>query len=347
VKALTFVASREVAITTVPDPEIQAPTDVLVRVRLAGVCGSDLHVYQGREVGLDAGAVMGHELVGEVVEVGREVRSLRRGDLVSSPFSTSCGDCFYCARGLTARCERGQLFGWVSNGRGLQGVQAELARVPLADSTLLAIPPDVGLEEALLLGDVLSTGYFCADMAGIRPEDLQVVVGCGPVGLMAIVAARELGAERVHAIDSVPERLALARRFGATPLSLADDPVSIVREATDGRGADAVLEAVGGSEALGLAMRLVRPGGTIASVGVHAGHASGLSPEAAYDKNLTVRFGRCPVRRYMERLLPLVREKRHPLAAIVSHRLSLDDGVDAYRMFDEKLDGCTKAVLRP
>jgi len=333
---------------SVGEPGLVAPTDALIRVQLAAICGSDLHVWHGREIGLDGGTVMGHEFLGEVLEIGAEVHRIRRGDRVVSPFSTSCGACFYCGRGLPARCTRGQLFGWVERGAGLHGGQAELVRVPLADSTLLVLPGDLALEAGLVLGDVLATGYHCATMAGLTAQDVCVVIGCGPVGLMAILAARELGAGRVLALDSVPERLALAARFGAEPVDLRGaDPLAMARDATDGRGVDAVLEAVGSAESTRLAFTLVRPGGTISAVGVHHETAFPFSPGEAYDKNLTYRIGRCPARHYMERLLPVARRREADLQALFTHRVSLDQGPEAYRVFDAKRDGCIKVALLP
>lgn len=346
-KALTFQGIETVRHEAVPDPRIEDTGDVIVRVECAGICGSDLHVYHGRETGLDLGTVMGHEFVGEVVDAGREVREFSAGDRVVSPFTTSCGTCFYCTRGLTARCTEGQLFGWVERGAGLQGCQAEYLRVPLADSTLVAAPDGASAEATLFAGDVLSTGYFCADLAGIEPGAVVVVLGCGPVGLMAVIGARELGAGRLFAVDSLAERLALAGRFGAEPLDLGGDPVSAVLEATDGRGADAVLEVVGSPEATRLAIDIARPGGTIAAVGVHTEKQFAFSPVEAYDKNLTYRAGRCPARRYMDRVLPVVEAGSYDLEAVVSHRLPLEEGPRGYEIFAQKLDGCTKVVLTP
>jgi threonine dehydrogenase-like Zn-dependent dehydrogenase len=348
VKALTFGGRQSVRLETVAEPVLQAPSDAILEVRLTAVCGSDLHVYHERERGLDPGTVMGHELVGVVVETGAEVETLKPGDRVASPFTTSCGRCFFCERGLTCRCVHGQLFGWVEKGRGLPGTQAERVRVPLADSTLLVLPEDVSDEEGLLLGDVLSTGYFCADLADVDSAGVFAVVGCGPVGLMAIVAARHRGADRVYAIDSVPERLALARGFGAATVNHEESsPVDVIGEATEGRGADAALEVVGSPAATRLAVDLVRPGGVVASVGVHTEEQFAFSPVEAYDKNLTYRSGRCPARHYMERLLPLVREVRYPLGSVISHRMALEEGPEAYELFDAKRDGCTKVVLKP
>lgn len=347
-KALTFAGRSDVRCESVPEPGLRAPTDAIVEVRLSGICGSDLHVYNEREKGLDAGTVLGHEFVGEVVETGKAVRSLKRGDRVASPFTTSCGRCFYCARGLSARCPEGRLFGWVEGGEGLPGGQAERVRVPLADSTLVVLPEGVPDEEGLLLGDVLSTGFFCAEQAGVEASGVYAVVGCGPVGLMAIVAARERGAERIVAIDSVSERLELARLFGARPLDhRAEPPGETLEEMTDGRGADAVLEAVGSPAAVRSAIDLVRPGGVVASVGVHTEERFAFTPIEAYDKNLTFRTGRCPARHYMEGLLPLLARGRYPLGAVISHRLPLAEGPRGYALFDARHEGCTKVVLKP
>ncbi|HJR34902.1 MAG TPA: alcohol dehydrogenase family protein [Gemmatimonadales bacterium] len=347
-RALTYHGVRDLRVETVPDPVLIDPSDAIVAVRLAAICGSDLHIWHGRETGLDPGTVMGHEFLGEVVEVGRDVSRLARGDRVVSPFTTSCGTCFYCTHGLPARCTMGQLFGWVERGAGLHGGQAELVRVPLADTTLFPLPAELAPEAGLLLGDVLSTGWHAAVMGGVAPGAVAAVVGCGPVGLMAILAAHELGAERVFALDTVPERLALAGRFGATPVHLKElDPVATVRDATGGRGADAVLEAVGSPEATTLAFALARPGGTLAAVGVHHEAAFPFSPGAAYDKNLTYRIGRCPVRHYMDRLLPVAQRRQAELASLFTHRLPLDQAPDGYRVFDAREDGCIKVLLRP
>ncbi|MFQ6112568.1 MAG: alcohol dehydrogenase family protein [bacterium] len=347
-QALTFHGKETIKYEFVLDPRIEAQTDVIVQVHLTAICGSDLHPYHEREKGLDPGTVMGHEFVGEIVDVGKEVRLFKKGDLVFAPFTTNCGQCFYCRKGLTSRCIDGQLFGWRQEGVGLHGAQAELVRVPLADSTLLTVPQNVLPEEAVMVGDVFSTGYFCADMAEIGPDGVYAVIGCGPVGLMAILGARELGAEKIYAIDSVPERLELARGFGATPVNYKqEDPLTTLQDATDGRGADAVLEVVGSASASRNAFKLVRPGGIISTVGVHTEEKIPFSPAEAYGKNLTYKIGRCPARYYMERLLKLVQETKYDLVSIISHRLPLNQGVEAYRIFDQKLQGCAKVVLVP
>jgi threonine dehydrogenase-like Zn-dependent dehydrogenase len=220
--------------------------------------------------------------------------------------------------------------------------------VPLADSTLVRLPEGATAEQALFVGDILATAFFCAEMAEVGPGSRAVVVGCGPVGLLSVLAAWELGAERVLAVDSVPERLALARRLGAEPVPLAEEETrAAVLEATEGRGADAVLEAVGLPAASRLAIDLVRPGGVIAAAGFHAEPQFAFGPGDVYAKNLTYRSGRCPARRFMERLLPRVAEGRYPLELLITHRLSLGEAVRAYELFDRKLDGCIKVLLTP
>jgi len=347
-KALTFAGRCEVRVESVDDPVLESATDAIVDVRLAGICGSDLHVYHEREKGIDPGTTLGHELVGTIVEVGRGVETLRPGDRVACPFTTSCGRCFYCVRGLTCRCPEGQLLGWVEKGRGLQGAQAELVRVPLADSSLVKLPGAVSDEAGLLLGDVLPTGWFAADIAGVDASGTYAVIGCGPVGLMAVLACRERGAGRILAIDRIPARLERARALGAETLDAADGPpVDAVRARTGGRGADAVLEVVGSPEATRLAVDLVRPGGVVASVGVHTEEGFSFSPVEAYDKNLTYRSGRCPARHYMTTLVPLLERLGDAVASMVSHRMPLQEGPRGYALFDAKEDGCTKVVLTP
>ncbi|MFQ5652528.1 MAG: alcohol dehydrogenase family protein [bacterium] len=347
-RALTFHGKTTLHYEQVADPGIEKPDDVIVKVHLAAICGSDLHPYHEREQGLDHGTVMGHEFVGEIVAVGQQVSRLKQGMEVISPFTTNCGTCFYCRAGLTSRCLHGQLFGWVHEGKGLRGCQAEYVRVPLAESTLLELPEGVSAEEGLLLGDIFSTGYFCADIAEIKPDGVYAVVGCGPVGLLAIIGARELGGERIYAIDAIAERLRLAERFGAIAVNFKEqDPVTILKNATEGRGADAVLEVVGSAAAARTAVDLLRPGGIISTVGVHTEDRLAFSPVEAYDKNLTYKVGRCPARHTMEKLIPVVQQKKYDLSAVFSHRFALEEGVEAYRIFDQKVDGCIKVILRP
>ena len=346
-KALVFHAPRDVRCETVPDPAPLEAGDVVCEIECTAICGSDLHVWRGNETGLDPGTVLGHEFVGRVVAVGAGVERFAPGDRVVAPFTTSCGVCAPCREGLSSRCERGCLFGWVEGGEGLEGVQAEFARVPLADTTLVAVPDGLSPEEALLAGDVLSTGYFCARSARIEEGAKVCVLGCGPVGLMAIASARELGAEEVLAVDSVPERLELARRFGGRPIPLDRGTGEAVRSHTEGRGANAVLEVVGSPSASRLALEVVRAGGTISAVGVHTEEHFAFSPGDAYDRNLTYVAGRSPARALAPRMLEWLVERRYPFGAVFSHRMDLEDGALAYELFDAKRDGCTKVLFTP
>lgn len=347
-KAITFHGPFEVGCEGVPAPVLVQPTDVVLRVDLAAICGSDLHVYRGVERGLDRGTHLGHEFLGTVVEAGAAVTRFQPGVRAVSPFSVSCGACFQCLRGLTSRCERSELFGWVQGGKGLHGGQAEYVRVPLADATLVALPPTVPDEQALLAGDVLSTGFHAADAGEVGPGDVVVVLGCGPVGLCALLGARERGARAVLAVDGVEERLALATRFGGSPVTLGrEDALARVRSATDGRGADVVLEAVGSAAASRLAYELVRVGGTIVAPGVHNEPHLAISPGEVYDKNLTYRAGRAPARAYMERILTKLSSRALDLAPLFSHRLPLDEAPRGYEIFDQKRERCTKVLLVP
>ena len=346
--ALTFGGKEIIEYSNVKDPELLQPGDAIVKITLSGVCGSDLHVYHGRETGLDHGTVMGHEFTGIVEETGTEVKRFNKGTRVLSPFTTSCGECYYCRIGLTCRCEKGNLFGWVQNGHGLQGAQAAYIRVPMADSTLVPLSNDIDEKKGLLLGDVFSTGYFCAANAEIKPNGIYVVIGCGPVGLMAIIAAKHLGAEKIFALDMVEERLEKAKQFGAIPLNPSTTNIKEeILAVSSSRGADAVMEVVGSNKTLRMAIDLVRPGGIISSVGVHTAKHFSFSPGEAYDKNLIYKSGRCPARYYAEKLLREEVVQHYPVEEIITHQFRLNEGAKAYKVFDKKMDNCIKAVLIP
>jgi threonine dehydrogenase-like Zn-dependent dehydrogenase len=355
-RGLTFEGVEDVLFhSDLPDPTILEPTDVVVRIIKAGICGSDLHQYHGREL-VRPGTIPGHEFAGEIVAIGRDVKQFSVGDLVFSPFTTSCGECFYCANQLSSRCLQGQLFGYlppeneVDNGRGLQGAQAEFMRVPLADSTLLPLFDGLSMEAAILLGDNFSTGFFCADMGNLQPEGITVVIGCGSVGLCAIVAAKHLGAQEIVAVDFVEERQRRATQLGAMACSPAE-AIGVVRDLANKRGrpgADSILEAVGIPSAQELAFQLVRPGGTISAVGVHTSNTFAFSPADAYDKNITYRAGRCPVRSYLDTLIRRVQDNELivPVDQIITHNnVSLQDGKSAYEKFSQRTEDCVKVLL--
>ncbi len=327
------------------DPQLEDPRDAIVQVEVAGMCGSDLHPFFGRERGLDLGTVMGHEFVGRVVEIGSEVNHIAVGDRVYAPFTTSCGKCFYCKAGLTSRCVHSQLFGWRSDGKGLHGGQSELVRVPLADGTVAKVPDGLSAESALLLGDNFSTGYFCAEMAAIAPAGLTAVIGCGSVGILSVIAARLLGAAKIIAIDMVPHRLALAAAHGAVTAAPGEEAVALVMDMTDGRGADSVMELVGLPAAQELAFQLIRPGGVMSVIGCHTAKQFTFSPVDAYDKNLTYRTGRCPARHYMDKLTQRVVDGEVKLDFMITHRFHPANCAEAYDIFAHQKDGCIKAVF--
>jgi threonine dehydrogenase-like Zn-dependent dehydrogenase len=344
--ALTFAGKERIDYSEVKDPELLNSSDVIVKITKSGICGSDLHVYHARETGIDHGTVMGHEFVGIIEEQGRDVRKFKKGDKVLSPFTTSCGECYYCRIGLTCRCEKGKLYGWVENGQGLEGAQAEYIRVPMADSTLLPLSSDLDENKGLLLGDVFSTGFYCADNLRIKTNHVSVVIGCGPVGLMAILAARYLGGEKIIAVDKVPERLSMAEKFGAIPVDVSKvDVKQFVLSKTNGRGADGVMEVVGSNASLQLAIDILRPGGIISSVGVHTEKHFPFSPGMAYDKNLIYKAGRCPAYYYAEKLLREEVPQQLPIEEIITHQFKISEGPGAYEIFDQKKDGCIKSML--
>lgn len=328
------------------DPKIVDPGDAVLAVRRAGICGSDLHPYLGREP-TAWGLVAGHEASGEIVEVGSDVGLFRPGDRVFLPFTTSCGECPPCASGLSSRCEQGRLFGWGPPGAdaeiGLNGTQAEFVRVPLADTTLVALPPDLGFEDGVLLGDNFTTGFYCARQAGISEGEGVVVIGCGAVGLSALVSAVALGAGPVVAVDPVRLRRETALRLGADVAVVPSDAPGALP------GARVVLEAVGTGAARRLAWQLVAPGGTVSSVGV-ATDDFGVSAAELYDRNLTWRSGRCPVRSLMPEVMSLLEAGtvKVPTDELVNAVPgSLEDGPQAYRRFASREGSGLKPLLAP
>ncbi|UJR16876.1 hypothetical protein I4U23_003774 [Adineta vaga] len=337
-QAVVFKGVREIIIEDRPIPTCKDSTDVVIKVHITALCGSDLHVYRGHEPS-ETDFIMGHEFFGEVIEVGSDVKQFKMGDRIVVPFSTSCGTCFYCRKALTSRCETSQLFGSPL----LNGGQAEYVRIPFADSTAFPVPKNISDDLMVLMGDIFPTGYFAAKNAWTLlsekerddPNLTAVVVGCGPVGLCAITAACERF-PIVYAIDSVEERLEEAKKHGAISINLNNDPISIIKKATEGRGADAVMEIVGHADALRLAYDLIRPWGVIASVGVQLNAFPFKGPDA-YDKNVRLQFGRCPVRGLFPEALELFSKKQHLFTNFISHRMNLSDAVKAYELFDNRL----------
>lgn len=347
-KAITFQGIKSVQLSEVPEPQIISKKDAVVKVERAAICGSDMHVYHGRETGIDTGTIMGHEFTGTVVDVGEKVFHFKIGDQVLSPFTVNCGECYFCDAGLTARCVKSQLYGWRENGSGLHGVHAEYVLVPMADATLIHLPEDLSWEQGNLLADIASTGYFGAELSQLKPEDTCVVVGCGPVGIMAIKASKYFGSKKIYAVDGIDFRLEFARNNGAVPVNyLKENVVEKILELTNGIGADSVIEAVGSKASMKTAFDILRPGGILASVGVQAFDQLPFSPPDMYDKNIVLKAGRCSSRYYAEKLIPLVQNGAFQLTDVITHTFDLQDGLEAYRFFDEEKDKCLKILLKP
>lgn len=341
--AAVFQGIEKIGVEQVSDPVIRQPEDIIVRTEATAICGSDLHVYFGRERGLDPGTVMGHEFVGEVVATGRAVRRIPLHARVMVPFTTSCGQCHYCRKGLTARCLQGQLFGWVQDGRGLHGGQAAYVRVPWADTTAVPLN-EVTAEQGLLLGDILSTGYHCARQGWHPGLRSAVLIGYGPVGMMVAACARYLGVEDLLVVDADLHRRQMAQDHGFR--TAAPEDKESLQDQWQGQGSPVVLEAVGGTGPQALAYDLVQAGGVISSVGVHTTEHFAFSPVQAYDKNITYRSGRCPARYYMPLLQRLVREEKLKLPPVFSHTFPLQEAATAYHLFAHRSEPVMKIKLQ-
>lgn len=336
-----------------PDPKISDPGDAVVAVGLAGLCGSDLHPYEGREAAR-FGVVPGHEVVGEVVATGPGVSELATGDRVIVPFTTSCGACAACHRGLSSRCRHGRLFGYGAPGPGaappLHGGQADLVRVPLADSTLVRVPAAIADLDAVLLTDNLPTAWYAVERADVGPDGGGIaVVGLGSVGLCAVHCALTLGLGPVLAVDPVADRRARAARMGATAVA-PDEALQTAVDLSGGARLPGVVEAAGTEAAQRLAASMVAPGGTLSIIAVPTSAAFAFTPVEAYGANLTVRTGRAPVRSLLDRLVPMLESGRLnvPTDAVVTHPgAPLDDGPGLYRDFAARRPGLVKAVFVP
>ena len=343
-RAVTFQAPGEVRVDEKPDPELEGERDAVVRVEASGVCGSDLHIYHGR-VKIEPGFTLGHEYVGTVIAVGPAVRSVEAGDRVLGAYSTACGECFFCARGDYHQCDSRRVFGHGATLGSLEGAQADSVLVPNADLVLRRVPAGMSDEVALFAGDVMGTAYHAAAECGIGAGDSVAVLGLGPVALCAVQAARAAGADRVYAIDTVADRLELARSFGAEPLHLTDDDVrAAVKTGTEGRGVDAVVDAVGHPDALELGLRLARKAGTISATGVYAERTE-VHMGIVWMKALTLRSGHANVIKHLDPVLDALASGQLDPGPLVTHHLPLDDAAEAYRIYDRR--EALKIVLTP
>ena len=343
-RAVTFQAAGEVRVDEVPEPELSGPSEAIVRVEASGICGSDLHIFHGR-VEIEPGFVIGHEYVGTVVAVGDAVGAIAEGDRVLGTYCTACGECFFCARGDFHKCDRGRVFGHGATLGSLQGAQAELLLVPNADLTLRRVPEGMSDEVALFAGDVMGTGYHAVVETGVGPGSTVAVLGLGPVGLCAVQAAFAEGAARVIAIDTVGERLELARSLGAEPAHLSeDDPRAVAKAATEGRGVDAAIDAVGHPDALELACRLTRKAGIVSATGVYAERVE-LHMGIVWIKALTLKTGHANVIKHVDPVLERLVSGALDPSPLVTHHMRLDDAAEAYDVYDRR--EALKIVLTP
>ena len=343
-RAVTFQGPGEVRVEERPDPEPIAADDAVIRVEASGICGSDLHIYHGR-VEIEPGFVIGHEYVGTVLAAGDEVTGVRVGDRVLGTYGTACGECFFCRRQDFHKCDSGRVFGHGATLGSLQGAQAEQLLVPNANLTLRRVPDGVSDDVALFAGDVMGTGYHAIAEAGVEPGGSVAVIGLGPVGLCAVQAAKAAGAETVIAVDTVAERLEMARSFGATPAHLTEeDPRGAVKEATEARGVDAAVDAVGHPDALALACRVARKAGTVSATGVYAEPIE-LHMGIVWIKALTLKTGHANVIKHVDPVLSAISDGSLDPAPLVTHRMSLDEAPEAYEIYDRR--EALKIVLSP
>jgi threonine dehydrogenase-like Zn-dependent dehydrogenase len=388
-RAVCWYGKEDVRVKKVADPVIVNPHDAIVKVSSTAICGSDLHLYDGFIPTMKRGDILGHEFMGEVVETGPDVRTLRTGDRVVVPFAIACGHCFFCQQQLWSLCDNTNPNAWMleklygSSGAGLFGYshlyggyaggQAEYVRVPFADVGPIKVPESLTDEQVLFLSDILPTGYMAAENCNIRTGDTVAVWGCGPVGQMAIASAYLFGAERVIAIDRIPERLTLAVHHNhAIPLNYEVDHVfERLNALTAGRGPDSCIDAVG-MEAHGTslqawydvakaktyaetdrptalrdAIHACRKGGTVSVPGVYGGFIDKVPMGAAFAKGLTLKMGQTHVQKYMRPLLDRIARGDIDPSFVITHRMPLKDAPKAYRIFRDKTDECIKVVLKP
>lgn len=377
-KAVTYQRMKEVEVKQVPDPTIKDENDILVRITTTGICGSDLHLVHGLVPNMHSDYIIGHEPMGIVEEVGKAVTRVQKGDRVVIPFTVACGTCRFCRTNLESQCdnsnphgESGGYLGYSETFGGYPGGQAELLRVPYGNFMPFVIPESAELEDeqVVLLSDVLPTACWSVDNAGVKPGDTVIVLGCGPVGLMAQKFAWLKGAERVIALDYIPYRLEHAKKINRVETFNIEDYDAVgthLKELTKG-GADCVIDCVGldgkrtvvewvetmlmlqgGSMgAIQIATQCVRKGGTIQLTGVYGLRYNAFPLGDLFSRNITLKMGQCPAPHYMPYLFDLVKAGRIDPRDIITHRLPLDQAKTGYDIFDEKEDHCIKVLLKP
>ena len=376
-KAVVFHDVGDIRLDEVAEPKIEQATDAILRVTTTAICGTDLHMVRGTMPGMVPGTVLGHEAVGVVEEVGKEVRNLKRGDRVVVPSTIGCGSCSYCRAGYFAQCDTANpngsragtsFFGGPKDTGPFNGLQSEYARIPFANVGLVKLPNDVTDDEAVLLSDIFPTGYFGADLAEVGPGDVVAVFGCGPVGQFAIVSAFLLGAGRVLAVDSIPDRLQKAAELGAETVDFGrEDPVATIIELTGGIGVDRAIDAVGidavdrdgdgakedrlwqpgnaPAQALDWAIGCLAKAGTLGIIGVYPPSFRSFPIGMAMNRNLTLNMGNCNHRQYIPHLLELVRTGAVRPETVLTRHEPLTSALDAYKQFDTRQDGWLKVAL--
>jgi threonine dehydrogenase-like Zn-dependent dehydrogenase len=388
-KALTWNGKNDIRCESVPDPRIEQDRDAIIKVTACAICGSDLHLFDGIMPSMEKGDVLGHETMGEVVEVGKGNSKLKVGDRVVVPFTISCGECFFCKKGFFSGCERSNpnakaaekmwghspagLFGYSHMLGGFAGGQAQYLRVPYADVGPIKVTEGLTDEQVLFLSDIFPTGYMAADFCNLKGGETVAIWGCGPVGQFAIKSVFLLGAERVIAIDTVPERMALAKASGAITLDfMQEDIYDRIQELTQGRGADACIDAVGTEPATGSgfdavvdrikvatfmgtdrphvlrqAIHCCRNFGTVSIVGVYGGLLDNMPMGSAINRGLTFRMAQTPVQHYLPKLMERIEKGEIDPSFVITHRATLEEGPELYKTFRAKMDGCIKVVMRP
>lgn len=374
-KAIVYQGMKNVSVENIGDPQLKNEDDIIVKVTSTAICGSDLHLIHGMIPNMPVGYVLGHETMGIVVEAGKEVQKVKKGDRVIVPFPVSCGHCWYCKHDLWSQCdnsntngEAGGIFGYSKTYGGYDGGQAEFLRVPYANVGPVQVPEELTDEQVLFLTDILPTSYWGVENGGVKSGDTVVVLGCGPVGLLTIKWAFFHGAGRVIAVDYIDYRLRHAAKYGAETINFEnhENTGEYIKEITHG-GADVVIDCVGmdgkmttfemletvlklqgGSKsAIEIATQAVRKGGTVSMVGVYGARYNAFPLGDFFARNITLKMGQCPAHTYVERILKLIREGRFDATDIITHKLSLDQGAQGYRIFDRKEDQCIKVILKP
>lgn len=342
-KSLVYKDTGKIELVEKPMPVLQSDRDAVVKVELSSICTSDLHIVRGFVPRANKNIVLGHEFAGTVVSVGAAVKNLKPGDRVSANCETFCGECWFCQRGFVNNCENG---GWELGCR-IDGCHAQYVRVPYADTGLTKLPDNVSFENALFVGDILSSGWWGAEICEIKDGDIIAVIGAGPVGLCSMLSAKLQGASKIVAIDIDETRLEIAKRENLADYFInhaKDDACKIIKDLTQGRGADCVIEAAGAKNTFELAYKIARPNAIVAVVAMYEENQILPLPEM-YGKNLTFKTGGVDASKCRE-LVKLISENKINTDFLITHRYKLDDIVEAYKFFESKSDGCLKIAIK-